>query len=136
MPIRSTEVRIGNWILDVDGNEVQLEIFSNFAFTQTRAIGDSIGGIFEQANGIPLSPSVLEACGFENLHAEHCEQFKKDNILIEIIPDGTIHARLEYEHSLLLTELKSLHHLQNLVHAIHGQELTYNPNSNPINHGN
>lgn len=73
---------------------------------------------------IELTPEILEMCGFGNLHAEHSVHFKKDNILIEIIPDGTIHARLEYgTQSLFLTELKSLHQLQNLYFALTNQEL-------------
>lgn len=120
--IAANELRIGNYILLETGIDLP-----RWHCVKAKDIFDIQEGkvTLNAINPIKLTPKILEKCGFENKHAEYCEHYKKDKILIEIIPDGTYQARLEYNssHSLWLIELASLHQLQNLYLDLIGEEI-------------
>lgn len=130
--IEPKELRIGNWVnVITKDNPVQIDGIKRQKVKDGYYYSVLIDGEYylpENLNGIPLTPKILEKCGFENKHAEYCEHYKKDKILIEIIPDGTYQARLEYDssHSLWLIELASLHQLQNLYLDLTGEEIEIN----------
>jgi hypothetical protein len=56
-----------------------------------------------------LTDTFLLQQGFEHRYAEHCEHFVYKNLLVEILPDNTIHLRLEFENeSVFIGELKTI----------------------------
>lgn len=90
---------------------------------------DSLGfwniGDFEP---IPLTPEILEKCGFKNLHFEYCDGLRLTPIMIEFIPDSTISVRIELHEdgeAFVIDRSKFyLHQLQNLFFSLSGEELT------------
>jgi hypothetical protein len=81
---------------------------------------------------IPLTPEILIAVGFKDMNGEYCPSFRKEQIEIEIVDNEKYMVRLRWnweEHgtSLLLSEPKYFHQLQNIFFFTTNQELIYKP---------
>lgn len=75
---------------------------------------------------IPITPEWLERLGFEREEQKisNCDVYKKGFYKIHVNPFGTIYFSHYTMGGFYLSELKSIHQLQNLYHALTGQELT------------
>lgn len=112
--IKASELRIGNWIV--------------FDGTQLKATSNIIHSLDEEwfsAEPIPLTPEILEKCGFD------CgfSGYKKDGFAFTIWHNG---KEGQDKDSFIiqdnvtqceLTTIKYLHQLQNLIFALTGTEL-------------
>lgn len=114
--IPSNELRIGNWVKNVypyHQNPYQID-----AYHIHEAECDKI--VF---NPIPLTPEVLEKCGFdytESLHRLGELEIGYDNEDFMLMQYS-----LRYKKAIIL-KVKYLHQLQNLYFALTGEELTIN----------
>jgi hypothetical protein len=76
---------------------------------------------------IPLTPEILEKCGFEKGECKGWYEKRPfiDSQKIELFkPEG---LPFHYADGGLCPNILSLHQLQNLYYALTGEELTYNP---------
>jgi hypothetical protein len=135
------ELRIGNifWE-DYGGYKIVTAIgFNNVGefpnHVQGRGIGFKTSGLFDadKIDPVPITKEIILACGFEDMHGEYCPHFRKDHLEIEVV-DNIFMARVRHnwsdddqDNSLFLTEIASLHQLQNLYFALTNTELTYKP---------
>lgn len=128
--IQANELRIGNWIT-VSGNT--LDTYQTSKPIQVTA--DIIKAIQEENNErpdamashferIPLSPDTLEKCGFEK-ESEGGKYWHNDETYLKHLPPYGY--RLVYGVSKIGVYITTLHQLQNLYHALTGNELTYKP---------
>lgn len=126
--IQANELRIGNWVNDIKGGG-----YNNPGLVQVRTIGSeginswqdmSASGCtkYEDLQPIPLTPEILEACGFINTHYGY--NHKDEDFEID---DGSNYLQYSYndnEYS-FGPEIKYLHQLQNLYFALTQKELKY-----------
>lgn len=122
--IQANEIRFGSWILAYDGMPVQIT---------TGYMIDLIESGGEYYNGIPLSPSVLEDCGF--VKDEDTDFYK----LTFAYPDTSYPSYLSCTGFDVYVQVcrnftaaadapcKYLHQLQNLFWCLTGTELIYKP---------
>jgi len=113
--INANELRIGNWILDpayklpmcldVDNMEVLLGARH-----------------FNDLDPIPLTPEVLEKCGFKNEEGWQTSWYFNNAVPINIHL-----GKIYYNDMSRFFEITSLHQLQNLYFALTGNELDYKP---------
>ena len=118
--IDAKDLRIGNWVLRL-GNPTQINAVSK-GYVSTH----SSGSITEnQIESIPLTPEILEKCGFEKVGNEwqntnseftECFQFKNDKFYYTGGEGVCFGVGCQY-----------LHELQNLYYALTKQELNYTP---------
>lgn len=113
--MKANELRIGNWVKGITGNPIKLTGADIFVLEQ----GDD-NGLCEP---IPLTPEVLEKCGFEKSLGVYVinkacifGSLSKINIYIE-----------DYDADYEFTCPEHLHQLQNLYFALTGEELQYKP---------
>lgn len=103
------ELRIGNWISN-----------SYFPIQVTHIALDMYGA----CEGIPLTPEILEKCGFDlrEAYSMNWGEFKFwTNDKLSLGEDfQPLLNELKYE-------LKYLHQLQNLIFSLIGEELNYTP---------
>ncbi|MFI5157693.1 MAG: hypothetical protein ACHQF4_02445 [Sphingobacteriales bacterium] len=127
--MKSTELRIGNYVTSkawngchrIDGIQATDDGFE-------LTIGDYIhkfqDGMYVDIKPIPLTPELLEKCGFEERN--HCEDwFIKLPDTDTIISYRRNQLRICPVNSMacLYTDCLYLHTLQNYYHAISGEEL-------------
>jgi hypothetical protein len=114
--IKANELRIDNWVMIVSGQMLQIEFI------------DPEDEALESFYPIPLTPEILERCGFikNSLGAFDTYDFGKISIRL---PGLSYNKGRTYFNSWCIIEgvPKSLHRLQNIVHSLTGQELNYNP---------
>lgn len=123
--MNAADLRIGNWLIDGNGNYYQVEV-ADLALLSTRP--DT-----KECNPIPLTPEVLEACGMEKLNnAWIIDDGSRNDHGDKICGDKTFSLfdnsygkceNLTYAYEKIL----NLHQLQNLYFALTGTELIYNP---------
>lgn len=134
MAIKANELRIGCWIMfhpwgkgkrPLQEKSVRVKEIKE----KTVIIIDPIGLDVElfldtpQAQGIPLSGEVLEACGFESDSDGKWYVFPNTGI-------GVFYDLQQVCIGQFLLEelvLSSFHQLQNLIFSLTGKELIYNP---------
>ncbi len=73
---------------------------------------------FDYIEPIPLSPSILKKCGFEKENGMMCWEYNGVKIAYETL--AKFYRLYPYTHP-----IKYLHQLQNLIHSLTGEELTY-----------
>jgi len=138
--IEAKDLRIGNLITDEfyenfktiitvhsinkEGINLEIEDDGNWAECAQRWIG--VEYKFDKLFGIPLTPEILEKCGFENDGTYFFIQPNLENIHYRLIefPKGTwvmSKGFINYNHELRC--IKYLHQLQNLIYALTGEEL-------------
>lgn len=121
--MKASELRVGNWVNTPEGVYQVIDVLC-----------DSVNTIaqyslpYDWIDPIPLTPEILEKCGFELLPFRQAAcQLKRLRIWIGT---GSCLSYLKYEDiddSVYIGELKHLHQLQNLFHALTGEELNYQP---------
>lgn len=118
--VKANELRIGNWVLS-NGVEIQIAL-DNIKWHPTMI-------------PIPLTPEILEKCGF-TLENDNISKYWKLVInrteVISIEDDGSVGLNAENESSkqgyaTYPDICKYLHQLQNLIFSLTGKELQYTP---------
>lgn len=134
--IQANEFRLGNWVM-VPGADVYCKISAIFKthFRATCEAGIDRGPSLQtNYNPIPLTPEVFKSCAFirvaplgyylpirngkaqiEVAHNNDTSENQYYCYIRELLPDNDL--------ALLRKDLKFLHELQNLYHALTGQEL-------------
>lgn len=131
--IQPAEVRLKNWV-EYKGKQYQISAMSEtYPSVDSEEFGIGIIG-WKDLKGIPLTPEVLEACGFDsNFLDENCNYYTHElngdfhcNLsIIEGDKNGYCEACLfPYEDWF---RWRYLHQLQNAIFALTGEELTYQP---------
>lgn len=123
--IKSNELRIGNLVsrrgetsvvVSLDREDVWVRLGGEY--------GDFERWYFESIDPIPLTPEILEKCGFEEqMYSKGTWSCGEVSLLIRDFQPVTM-GRDDYE--LFGKPLQYLHQLQNLVFALTGEELTKN----------
>ena len=141
--MKANELRIGNIVTDVfyehfkteikvdsvNSKGINLEITDdgNWPELSQHFITPVYG--FEKLHGIPLTPEILEKCGFlKCINADDAVLFKKQYFEIEYMEFASEQNNGFYYDNNTPYELhiKSLHQLQNLYFALTGEELEIN----------
>jgi len=125
--MNANELRINNWV-EYEGRYFQLyAIDANMPFLNTAEFGV---GVVDYNNifPIPLSPEILEKCGF--VWSIYHQAFHKHNDghetydLNECYPSGYQFSTFKKQ-TLIGIPVQSLHQLQNLYFSLCGEELNY-----------
>lgn len=125
--IKANELRIGNWVLDSGGKWLRVDYWEYHDKVAMKMFieGTEVHPMTEyiqNASPIPITPDVLEKCGFVdfvyhwelgNIHLDWSSRIVATGERKGISVIGSPH-------------IKYLHQLQNLVHALTGEELTVN----------
>jgi hypothetical protein len=113
--LQPQELRIGNWVSNGERNyTVDVNMLYDIATNENFPIYP-----------IPLTPEILEACGFENRKIKIDDfttlEFKFNSFFVFLCQDN---AGIGCENvSISLDEVKHLHQLQNLFYALTQTEL-------------
>lgn len=112
--MKSTELRIGIWILDPTKKPVIVKNIQSDSFNLV-IDGEGVAGsyLLEKYNGIPLTSDILEKAGFRSCT---CGGWQDDNL----------HLRPGFIYSSANLEVKTVHQLQNLYFILTGEELVIN----------
>lgn len=124
--MKAEELRIGNWINEEDwksGRDIRIN-------------GDAIQALYESQRKftthlyrswkpVPLSESWLLKLGFEYSINWEIEIYERTYLSISLYDNGNFRASLSWDNTIRLFkgDLKYVHELQNLYHAITGKEL-------------
>ena len=123
--IAANELRIGNWVKSNnphDGRFVKFKYFHedlHVAFFYKEAIGAFTKDIV----GIPLTPEILEKCGFDR----NCILKISQGVNIEWSYGKEVWLTKEGEVIYEFENTQHLHQLQNLYFALTNEELNYTP---------
>lgn len=117
--IKSTELRINNWVYNSTTKENML-VYPMMIAQLSRLEKD--GGQSVNIHPIPLTEEIILKCGFE---------YQKDNNSYQLDSDlgFTIWGRVYSGFNVYVDDVEfgeiihSLHNLQNIIHALTGQEL-------------
>lgn len=111
--MKASDLRIGNWVLC---NDQPCKVI---CLNEDEIICIGEDRVEEEIKPIPLTPEILEKAGFEN---------KNDNfytiqnvISFGIQPDGLYPTFIKGDN--VINQVKFLHQLQNLYHALTGEDL-------------
>jgi hypothetical protein len=116
--IQASDLRIGNWY-DHNGEYKQASHNTIYEVWESER---------EWCKGIPLTPEVLEKCGFhKHNNAWVQEDFTENNSKFYFSIWSVDNEEFNYNSAEFPIELKYLHQLQNLIYVIKGEELTYKP---------
>ena len=118
--MKASELRIGNWVeIDQYGNTRNIIRIDS---------GSDIDQVVKlRPSPIPLTPEILEKCGFEMMHLTSVKRwFNKDHIFYLQLEKRKYFL---YGYKFYPNGITSLHQLQNLCYALTGEELIYNPNN-------
>ncbi len=145
--LQANELRIGNYVLEAgewsriysldDGGESYFRINDVMV---NKISGRSLIGNEPRFSPIPLSPEILEACGFEAEEARFINSFETENPFVidcngttfecnkvaEIyggMPNEFWKIRFGDNTIYLLYEIKYIHQVQNLLYSLTGREL-------------
>lgn len=146
--MNAKELRIGNYVQDVEEIEKMLPVYgieSNYI-----RCGDSAYSypyLPEHLKGIPLTPKLLEKCGFENTgmyenekrvsdcwampYKRQIEDESRQRIFIVPYPLTEIKYAFSVENAendfrIAIAAIQYLHQLQNLYYALTNTDLTIN----------
>ena len=106
--MKATELRIGNWVIDQDGE-------------QSQVMSILINGTHRWWNPIPLTVEWLERFGFDVYDLQNRKRAYQNNFNINLFKRGDI--KISYKHRQLSIDLKYVHQLQNLYFALTSEEL-------------
>jgi hypothetical protein len=130
--MKPNELRIGNWVKLFNDEFNKIHVISK---TAIQVEGGIIGGeVFklEQIQPIPLTPEILEKCGFVKQYDECVFDFGNSRIEQVIWADSEPEWKFRrilgndltsWRHGMIA--INYLHQLQNLVFALTGEELTF-----------
>jgi len=132
--IYANELRIGNWIKDRGGKQWQIDSWESQNKVASKMpysgelFGMSIYGhpLTEEVDylqPIPLTPEILEKCGFEK---DNDGIYSKLGFMFWLDDIGVMQLALNYS-PICNAPCKYVHQLQNLIHALTGEEITFKP---------
>lgn len=129
--MNANELRLGNWIMDENGRQTKCAGLLNGQIV-TLIDGLALVGKKEELfEPIPLTPEVLEACGYidDTITTDKILELGDYGIHIRFLPEGTDDIVIsDYGEIISIpARIKYLHELQNLYFALVDQELNYNP---------
>lgn len=125
---QANELRIGNWVNETVLGNRQVHGIADICIDLQ---GDE--GLYsidpENIRPIPLTPEVLEACGFDwdNDTNEYANYRIKANIRLHAADDYNVIWITGDAFECDLCTIKHLHELQNLIFSLTGKELNYKP---------
>jgi hypothetical protein len=121
--ITLNEIMVGNWIKGIAlGQYHQVDaFFFHEWYDHIYSDDDTFGDWYE---GIPLSPEILEKCGFEwdIFYQGLCN----GRYVVNILHDGTIsfaYAKRRHDEMQFIPYIKYLHQLQNIYYSLTQTEL-------------
>jgi len=133
--INANELRIGNWVnFTGNGNDNFIVVKELW---KRELVSDYMGNelcLFyteDDLRPIPLTPEILEKCGFEKHDTENClfiylhkHELDVDKITVSN-NDGIVRIEIpgRRDSCMLQPHIKYLHQLQNLIHALTQTEL-------------
>jgi hypothetical protein len=133
--MNANELRLGNW---VEANSPMMQVKEITEHTVGLYMPGSEADPFlydiDEINPIPLSPEILEKCGFElNRNNELSIEINDIASHLELMsgaggfyyPSFTQTPQGDEERTVYFNRINSLHQLQNLIYALTGEELTY-----------
>ena len=113
--MKAQDLRIGNWIFD-NG-------------TMTKVAPSHILELWEAdrlwIQPIPLTPEILEKCGFEKFKGLWNYKLVPIGYELNLVKINGLNEN-EFENQ-IGESIKHLHHLQNLYYALTGEELHFKP---------
>lgn len=116
--IQANELRIGNWIQDEYGKYWQVQELCQLKGDEL-TLNNSVGATYRSMSGIPLTPEILEKCGFEyDKHTYSLGSFW--------LSEGEHGNWVVWLHGLsngVTTTVQYVHELQNLFYCIKSSEL-------------
>jgi len=130
--IQASELRIGNYLSDFQDRLVKVNAIREHGIRcryNRRDTGEEHSSLYDCSNlsPIPLTPEILEKCGFEKRGKNGYYGNGKGNLLyIDISNNSLLQAGAYDSWAILTTKLQHLHQLQNLYYALTGEELIYN----------
>lgn len=135
--IQSHEIKVGNRFIRELHNSHGLEYDHDFVLTEEwmgKLFGDNTSIALQDLNPMPLSPEILERCGFKKGKYGEQEQWLSPEIerhnpyskfQIGIINNPIYGFTFNLE--ITIVSIRSLHELQNLYYALTKTELNYQP---------
>lgn len=122
--IEAKELRVGNLIEDELGKPKRVQNILGERFNIDALDGIDRGFPLTEMNGIPITPELLEKCGFEySASFGECRYKKK-----ELEMDENFNPLVQEGDEFLYygKRIEHLHQLQNLYFALTGEELEIN----------
>lgn len=147
--IQANELRIGNWIADRGGKQWQIdhweypnkvasiepylcELNGHYIY------GHPLTEELDYLQPIPLTPEILEKCGFEKGVSEwynknyftDCMEYAEEmqlQVNLKSFRCGIFDVDFGGTNAMTANPIKYLHQLQNLYYALTGEELNYQP---------
>lgn len=129
----------GSWrIIQITGVQISLGDTTSVSWTAKKVCPARLAPIDEGYTGIPLTPEILEKCGFEDVaDGSFCISIdhNENSLLIQIYLPNKEEERTDYElwfslddgsalYNISKNPIRYLHQLQNLYFALTGEELT------------
>lgn len=126
--IQANELRIGNWVIDPDGNPVTVNDIFYSGQEGINACDNNYECYpildFDELSPIPLTPEILEKAGFEKDKLGYTNGFNFSLYYNHKKDKGNYGAYWKsFEAGV---DFKHLHQLQNLYFALTGMELNIN----------
>ena len=136
-------LRIGNWVIHSSfAKPVQIEGVDTNGSLIMLPNEHGEGGVWnylEGANPIPITPEILEACGFDYHGDEYwlpfCREYddKTCHLIVGRLvddPPGMYYFSVKVPSgTAAINNVYHIHQVQNIAHSITGKELTYSPNN-------
>ena len=134
--MNANELRVGNW---VEANSPMMQVKEITEHTVGLYMPGSEADPFlydiDEINPIPLSPEILHKYGFESLFNSDPQERPASKVYR--LGQFTIHQKnedvncFEYFSGDYIVNLSALHQLQNLYHALTGEELPHTTTVKP-----
>jgi len=128
--IQANELRVGNYVNRLMGTDCGYHRVRTKVNTISDCdinTGQMNYGMLSEIESIPLTPEILEACGFKRKTSSNRIQFVNDKMFGYLMPYGNGEYVLwDLEDQFITDEtlrLTCLHQLQNLYFALTGDEL-------------
>ena len=121
--IKANDLRIGNWVTDYYGSNGTLVSIHKGGSYRVEVDETITAWGEENIKGIPLTPEILEKCGFEKSSDPYggylSQQLENGKLRIAQDDNGFYH-----DAGFSKPRINHLHQLQNLYFALTGTELT------------
>ena len=111
--IKPQDLRVGNY-LETNGN------YKPIIWQDIKWCFKLTSEFNEDYKAIPITPEILEKCGFEKYEQAH-NTWQFNDFAVRIFPDAVV--LINFCDGI---ELKGFHHLQNVVYDLSGVELKLN----------
>lgn len=130
--MKANELRIGNWVYDMNGKPQQIDQVvrhpsceRNYGYISKFKGWNFANGYIDDLNPIPITEEWLLKLGFER-YGDNGEYFKhKDIEVFEFLNIGTAFKVFDSS-GICICYIEYVHQLQNLYFALTGKELQVN----------